>query len=358
LTAKASNNPSRLNEVASRILEQKITKLQATFGARKGLSYERLQEYSFDEVESVLEFLKQSRIITSEVSDTVLKCPSCNSYKFSFSFVCRICESTNVARRPVIEHLPCGNIDFEENFQTGNNQDSFLLCGKCHKRLTAIGVDYAKPGYFFKCNSCSATLPNVENKYNCFECGKVCAVDELSQLPLYTHLVDLEKLYEFMSDHQSFLSPLIETLTRTGIRSALPGEVVGESKLKHTFNLVTYDIEGRPTLLADVVVNDVEIDQGQQKWNDDVVAVMAFYARCVDVSNLLASQNSHKKSELAKVLIAIPGLSQNASKLASTYGITVVQGPSKAETIPKIMELIVSLESNAVVVPKPQSSPL
>lgn len=349
---------AKLNEIASLIQEKKITKLRSILNAGKGLVYEKLEKYGFDEMVSALEFLKQARIITSEVSEAVLKCPSCSSYKFSLSFRCGVCESTNVARRPVIEHLPCGNIDFEENFHPKDEkQDAFLLCSKCQKRLNAIGVDYSKPGYFFKCNSCNATLPNVDNRYTCFECGRSSTLDELKQLPLFTHLVDLEKLDEFLSDHESFLSPLTETLDRIGIKSALPGEMTGESKLKHTFNLITYDVEGRPTLLADVVVNDdIEAKSSQRKWGDDVVAVMAFHARCIDVINLLASRDS-LQNDIEKVMIAVPKLSQNASKLASTYGITVIESATKAETIPKIVELIVSLDNrNKKVAIQPHSS--
>ena len=314
-----------IREVLNNLKEKNIALLEPSLSSSEGITYKDLEEYSSDEQKELLDVMEQKGLVTREMFDSILKCPYDSSYRFSVKFVCTLCMSTNIMRGTVIEHSICGNIDFDEKYA---NSDGSLVCKKCNKRLKAIGVDYSKPGYFYKCNSCKAMLPTIGQQYTCLECGKSWTIDQLQMLSLFAYRVNMPKVTEALNEQKNnYLLPVIDALNKIGIKSTSPGKLTGKSKTEHFFELIVYDKNECPIILVDTS------KAGLSREPDDM-KVLAFYAKCIDIDNL-------NKNGVQKILIVVPALKEDAKTLASAYGISIIEVASKKEAVPDIVQAII-----------------
>jgi predicted RNA-binding Zn-ribbon protein involved in translation (DUF1610 family) len=159
------------------VKEGKITEFIPSFDREKGIFYPELEEIIPDPsiCYSLLEELEKYGIVKKTFYDSVVVCPSCDSPKISVRFRCQSCESTNIDKGTMIEHIRCGNIDMHEKFVKGKK----LVCPKCNEELRALNIDHRKPGILFKCNDCGNVMMEPKHEYTCGDCGKNFAINQL-----------------------------------------------------------------------------------------------------------------------------------------------------------------------------------
>lgn len=324
-----------IRSVLLQIKESGISTIEPIFQRNQGFGYPVLVEYDFTKQLTILDQMeREGFFLTAELFDSILQCPSCSSVAFALRLSCTVCKSTNVTRGSVIEHLSCGNIDFDDKYldEMDINGNSQLVCGKCGKRLKAIGVDYARPGVFYRCLSCKALLPEIENNYTCFNCSALWKKDQLKGLRLMKYTVDLEKVSSYFVKH-NFLPIVAEALrSRHGIVAQAPGKVKGLSKVEHSFDLLISDqTTGDPVLVADLVLNNNTSDSNGHQ--PDGMHVLAFYAKCLDTS--FSSKNIIKK-----ILVVPTGLPEDAAGLASAYSILAVEPTDPENMVSFILEVL------------------
>jgi len=75
-------------------------------------------------------------------SGMAYKCPHDGTTSLRLRLLCPKCESEDMERVHLIEHLGCGHVDMERNFLQGDE----YVCPKDGKKLKLIGVDYRKSG--------------------------------------------------------------------------------------------------------------------------------------------------------------------------------------------------------------------
>jgi hypothetical protein len=215
----------------------------------------------------------------------------------------------------------CGNVDFDNKY---NELDGTLVCTKCNKKLKAIGVDYSKPGYFYKCLESKSLLPDIERDYICLKCGESSIEYELDLLQLHAFTINREKLAEVLN-HPSRTQSLVEQLNKVGIKSTLSGSIVGVSQIRHTFDLVVYNEKNAPTLVMDVI----EPDQSDQ--NKEENHLLSFIAKCIDAN--ISS----------KVILAIPNLKRNLKSLINLNGGIVIESLTKDDAISEVVATVSQL---------------
>ena len=116
------------------------------------------------------------------------------------------------------------------------------------------------------------------------------------------------------------VAPVREFLGKRGYRTVSPGSLVGESEVLHSFDIVAYsDDPGEGALAIDFVVSDGPA--GEEK-------VIAMFAKVFDTD------------PLRSVLIAFPGLTENARRLSEQYRISVVESGDVGSIFKKLMKII------------------
>ena len=310
-----------------RMKDQQLATLEPIFEQGKGFSYSELDGHDLHKHLAILHKLEKEGFLSSELLESVLQCPSCSATQFSVQFCCTVCNSANVTKGAVIEHLVCGNIDLDTKY--AQQEDNALVCGKCGKRLKAIGVDYAKPGVFYKCLNCKALLPQAQDLYTCYSCCRSWKGGQLKELHLMKYNVDLEKLSKYFIEYD--LLPLVaeRLYKKHGLKAESPGKVKGLSKIEHTFDLLISHYEsGEPILVADLLVDGMDSNSAQGGMR-----ILAFYAKCLDA-------NFATSSIIKKVLVTQSELSNDARELAAAYGVRTVQSPDLENVVSLILEML------------------
>ena len=170
------------------IKDEKITEFKPSISYEKGIFYPEIEKIIPDPsvYYRVFEILEKYGILKREFYDSALACPSCDSHRVSIKFRCTSCRSTDIDKGAAIEHLRCGHIDKYEGFDKGEK----MICPKCSRELKALGVDYRKPGIFFKCGTCGNIMPIPVHEYICGSCGESFTEDQLDIKKFFTFVVE------------------------------------------------------------------------------------------------------------------------------------------------------------------------
>lgn len=324
------NNPINNHEllkILNNIKDNNITIIEPLFNPDGGFSYPIMGQYSIEEQILFFESCLKIGIFIGKPSISLLSCRYCNSISFYIKFICTFCKSSNIIRAPSIEHDRCGNIDFEYKFIS---LDGKLICEKCNKQLKAIGVDYSKLGYFYKCLECKAMLSNTDQFYICLKCGRSSLYDELQILQLFTYTVNLQKLIEKLNA-DDFLFFVTEELDRIGIKSKQLDTIVGISKIPHIFPLVVYDDKKNPFVIVDTIQSENNNNNKNKKENDENIKILSFIAKCLDV----------KVSN--KIILAIPSLNKNLRELININKIILVESNTTDDALLELSRIITEI---------------
>ncbi len=156
-----------------------------------------------------------------------------------------------------------------------------------------------------ECGSCRiAKLSSAEDgAWQCLNCGVPMNDGEVALQPVCGYRFSEEGIAQ-ISD-KLVIKPLMEFLHERGYRTESPGTLLGESEVEHRFDIVAYD-EGpeEGVIVVDFVVSQEPVDETK---------VVSMFAKVYDTS------------PLKSVLVAFPGLTKDAKKLANQYEIGLVE---------------------------------
>jgi len=271
---------------------------------------------SHDQVAEILRDLTSEKVLIRRQIDTLLACPRCRNVSTVLKLKCTNCGETSLRTGTVIEHIPCGYVDFSEKFY----DEDRLRCPKCRKTMKALGVDYRKPGSYYRCQSCGEVTPVPARIAHCERCGKAYDLDELDEIEVYAYQLNPEKrgeLDKLFLDLDDIASRLMEKnlFANSSVR------VKGKSGEEHLFSLIIRDpdpSENDPTFV-DIFTSDKLIDETR---------VLYFYTKCLDME----SANN--------MFVAVPGLLPLAGALARSYKINIVETSRFEEIADKIFQAI------------------
>lgn len=308
-------------KILSKIRDAGLEVIEPRFTHVEGIEYPMLRDtgLSPQAIESILEDLSKLEILMKESSSNVALCPTCHSHRISIHFVCSVCESYNLEKGHVLEHLTCGYIGLEKDFQ----REGQLICPKCRKPLRALGVDYKRQKNVYKCLDCSSLLPLPDRRYNC-ENNHVFREEELTLKNIYRYIVNPSRR-SLIEQLTMDLRPLLLEGAKLGLHARSPAIVKGKSGVEHEFSIAFWK-NVMLTTIPDIVV---EIHLSDEVVNE--MTVLALYAKMIDV-------------EVRKAILAVtPELNENARKLAKIYGIQVAESRDLNELIENTKKSLRSL---------------
>ncbi len=303
-TAPARPVSEAVSAKLTEIIEKKITRFEPVIRPEGGLTYTGFSDNDLPLQLDILKSLQDLGIVRQEPVDYIRKCSYCGHHGLLLKISCPLCGSTNTDQGKVIEHLNCGNIDLESHFISADGGG--LVCRKCKKRLKAIGVDYVKPGSYCICMSCHKLSPEGRTQPICLNCARSLAADELKVEPLFAFVVEPQGLSRYLDDSDRELeNSIVGALEKRGVKASVDAALIGSSQVEHKFDIIAYQTGSHdPVVAADIVKSESPV--GPE-------AVLNFFARCVDVK------------VPKKILIAVSKATEEAQKLADSYGIAVLE---------------------------------
>lgn len=149
--------------------------------------YPSLQEalgMSAGDIVALLESLSDGGLLERRVHDRVRQCPGCEGSVLSSRATCGSCDSSDLASIDVLHHYRCGHVAPARDFEAGG---SAYRCGKCHKGLKHIGVDYDRPASQAECRPCGWVGPQARTTMTCLSCTKTFAPEEAATRAVFAY---------------------------------------------------------------------------------------------------------------------------------------------------------------------------
>ena len=265
------------------------------------------------ELLNILEGLASENLLTKQLVNPSFNCPDCNSLTSSHSPVCPNCHGTDLLSGTAIQHLSCLNFDFESNFEHRNDS---ITCPKCQRALLKAGVDYLKPGTFFKCLTCGEFTARALRLYTCDSCQKVFETTKEAAIEVYEYRISRESKEVFAKYLAGVdVAALVQTMKHCGFEVSTSRALKGRSGIDHAFTIVANfsRIEDKSSLVV------VDLISGQSRV--DVASVISLFGKAVDcrVKN--------------RVLVAVPELDFEAKIFARNYDISFVEVQPNSTTV-------------------------
>jgi len=256
-----------------------------------------------------LEKLVQLDILKKSFYDSVSICPSCQSTFMTLHNRCPKCESRNIDKTSLTEHIPCGYIDQRDQYI----QD---CCPKCGELL--VEGKYRNMGRWYICQACGEKFEKPEFDLVCRSCNKIFTIKEaqVTEIPKFT--LNLARKGEIRQNVTS-LENIKTILTKLDFNIEIPGLTIGQKTgMTHHFSLIAKkQINGQEIVIAlDHSVSETEIQPSP----------LIYYI--------------YKTSEIKvdiPIFVAMPKLSETAKKITQGQNILIIEGSTEApEVIDKI----------------------
>ncbi len=296
---------------------------------------EKLAEVDSRRANQILDLLESEGILVKEPYQFFFACPNCDSKDLLLRIRCPSCKGEAFKVGNALEHLNCGHAELEEAFVT---PDGFR-CPNCKKSLKTIGVDYRRFSNYYSCVNCGRLSGIVDDLLLCNKCGRKLPLEEARHGTLSTY----RYVPESRAKVEASLSALYGMKAKLSARhftSKLGGDANGKSGIQHHFDLLAWpddepEGERRPSIVVDVMLAREPLD-GQ---------IAASVAKALDVG----CPNTF--------LVVIPRATSDWIKMASYYGITIIECPTVAQVAFQIESAVMGAVSSTSR-KKPRDTPI
>jgi hypothetical protein len=177
--------------------------------------------------------------------------------------------------------------------------------------MTTLGVDYRRPGTYFKCLQCGRISALPARHYICANCKTDSDEEGLILLPGVVYTLNPEKM-DVISSYTLDLSPITNLVRSRGWISVTPAALKGNSGVTHTFTFLAHPayVTPREGVAIDIDIADVSVDQQR---------VLTLFSKALDAG-------------VKNTALAVVGdINESARSLAKAFGIMLFVGKSVEE---------------------------
>jgi len=259
------------------------------------------------ESEFFLEKLAKAGLLDRKIHALGIRCPKCNGSNIQTNYKCPFCGSIDIDKNAIVEHIACGYIDLLANFKSNDE----FVCPKCRTKLEAD--NYRSAGSWYSCLSCGKRMEFPSPLHECRDDGTKFGLDGASLDKVYSYALSSPAREEI---RQGVLlrGAIKERLERLGLKAESPSTLVGRSGVEHGFDILVLK-DGRRVAI-DLLFSDKPILQ---------IEIIKEKAKLLDF-------------DFDFYLVAVPGLGEEARKLAEFYKISVIEAADPQRVLGIITE--------------------
>ena len=293
-------------KLVSEMLEAKIVEIkpQYDFSTELGFVYpvvEQTLNVEGKKAVAILESLADKGVLKRSFYDKLLRCPRCQSINLRPSTHCPKCGSGDVVRGRILEHLACRYIGVEDEFRAGGR----YVCPRCKMELRTMGADYQSRGVLRKCRDCGEVFNVSVLKWRCLKCSSLADEDKIDEVNIYAYSLD-ETKRSWLEFELRPKPRFIDLLRRYGYKVTENARVRGRSGAEHCIDMLATRDDG-------VVTHSIAIGVEVARERIGLDRIMDFDVKAYD-------SGIHDK-----IMIIIPGLSEEAEKFAGYHNIKVLK---------------------------------
>lgn len=311
-------NDPKIISVFEFLIRQDKTELVPVFEPGIGYYYPDIAknvEVSPKESTEMVEKIITLGLGTKVYYDQVLKCNNCGTGNVTVRFHCPFCNSTEIDKELLIEHSADGVMALLSSFK---KKEGNLICPGCGKVLEQEGKDYRNVGIWYGCQACKKQFDTPKTKYICRICNKEIEIQDIIIAGVY-RIVLKKEVIEELSTRILIVQPVFNALTEFQLSPSMPGLLTGKSGIEHTFGII--GTKGNKNVAIDLAISKTKINEGP---------ILAMSAKVMDT---LPTKS---------IIICVPGLQDNAKKMAGIYGISVIEGQTVDDATEQLRKVLSS----------------
>lgn len=278
---------------------------------RYNLPESNLNKLDFDDVTTLMNKLSDNLILNKKFYEKLILCPHCNGYSVRIRFVCTKCNSHDIFKGNALEHMKCGHVGLEDNF----NHENRLICPKCKHEMNQIGVDYKRSGTWFKCRGCDDFFGEPTVKFYCDDCQKISRLSDIIFKDVYRYEIN-EQVKDELKENISYLDLIFTKLGKKDFKVQQGVDIKGQSGVTLSFDLLIK--KGIKRTAIEFINQEATIDK-----------ILSIYAKSIEVDFDLI------------IAIVMSGIKDDVKLLAETYGIALVES-NDPDIISEIIDKILS----------------
>jgi hypothetical protein len=254
--------------------------------------------------------LASAKVLTKDLFDIEIRCPTCKSSNFSTRYLCPFCQSIEIVKNLLVEHTNCGQISTKSNFQ---EESWFDFCPNCNKKYSEGGIRIV--GKWFECSNCGKQIKNPMVTHFCRNCRSMFQFEDAVQHKVYSYSLSSEAKEE-IENYIILPSEIIKILTNAKYTIKNSNVMKGKSGIEHKFDYISSN--DKKTIALDIIVSsnplsEIEIIKEQNKYYDTGIEIF---------------------------LIVVPKLDEQAAKIAKCYTLKIIEASNKKDALSKLGSLI------------------
>lgn len=241
---------------------------------------------------SVLESLAHREILYREFQEKAYVCPECGADGMTYTTICAECGSQNTIEQELLEHVECGGLAPEKQFQAADGE---YVCPECELAVRPEQTEMLRQHV---CQTCGASAAGSVGALQCRECASVYEPREAIEWVLYSYGFE-QHGRQWLTTQLSARQALAEMLADRGFAVDVE-TVVGNDGQERPVHLY-----GEEELLGDRVVGAVH-----ERPDHDAVERLHEIAAAVDARSVLVSTSGT--------------ITERAEEFAQTHSVGVV----------------------------------
>jgi len=255
-------------------------------------------------VARILEKLVEAKILDRETVRRQTICPACKAPQILARLDCPFCMTNNLQKVEVVVH-GCGYSGQAETFRSGDR----VICPKCGLELDE--EEFREPQNVFNCASCFRIVVKPSLMLECDSCGKISRYDSVDLRPVYAYKISPAVRNEILEECSIDVA-IARQLTEKGFTVTAPAVVRG--------NISNFSIDVLAKNLSKTLAIHI-LNLGRPAGVDNISEIKA-----------VAREIRPDKS----IIIAMPGLTKEARKLAELFRLTVVESDDTKDILARI----------------------
>lgn len=286
----------------------------------------------------VIQALWEEGYLSRSFHGVAYRCPHDGTTSLRPKLLCPKCQSEDIEKITLVEHLGHGHVDRESRFLRGGK----YVCPVDGKELKLIGVDYRKPGTAYYCPTCDALHNQPLSLWACNQNDHSFTPEEAIGERTYIYQINTEKIDELKQRLESqptkqsaferiekyietpekaiidYTGPIVSSLRNKGFEVDVFKEITGKSGIQYVLDINAWRESIDVNVLMRVLKgSEINVDE-----------VFKFYSVSLDVGKAMP------------VLVVIPKLDAEGSKYARRLGLKVVEGESPEAAGAKLNSLL------------------
>lgn len=207
-----------------------------------GIEYPQLRD--LEDWGHAMKVLERHGFVERVVVNRLIACPACGSTNVATQYRCVKCDSYNLERTKIVQHLVCGYTDTQIKFKNDT-------CPKCGLKIAAPEAELVSLGVVYECLECGSRTSRPKMVHRCMECDNIFTYREASYRPVYA--------FRVTEEGRRLVS---RELVREVVRKALEAEgftveedvtLPGMSGVSHKYTLVVRR-DGSPVMVIDIIL--------------------------------------------------------------------------------------------------------